>query len=59
MSVKVKLLVSRCGVNGAENRGDVITVSADEAGRMIAAGQAVPVTKEKRQKAVKSKGETR
>ena len=59
MSVKVKLLVSRAGAMGAQDRGQVIDVSADEAGRMIAAGQAVPFTAEKREKAVKRKRETR
>jgi len=37
--MKVKLLVSRCGPAGAESRGDVIDVSADEAERMVEAGQ--------------------
>lgn len=56
MSVKVKLLVSR---TGGQNRGDVITVSKDEAPRMIAAGQAIPFKVVKREKAVKRKKETR
>ena len=37
--VKVKLLVSRSGADGAFSAGDVIEVSADEAKRMAAAGQ--------------------
>ena len=41
--MKVELLVSRSGVDGAQNRGDVIDVSDNEAKRMIEAGQAVPV----------------
>jgi hypothetical protein len=53
MAVKVKLLTSRVGANGAENRGDVIEVGAGEASRMIAAGQAVPVQSEKREKQTK------
>lgn len=59
MTIQVKLLVARSGVNGAENRGDTVSVSKDEAARMIAAGQAVPAKSEKREKAVKRKGETR
>lgn len=57
--VKVKLLIARATATGAENRGDVVSVSTNEAERMIAAGQAVPVTTQKREKAVKSKRETR
>lgn len=38
--VKVKLHVARSGPDGAFNVGDEIEVSADEAGRMVAAGQA-------------------
>jgi hypothetical protein len=41
--MKVKLLVSRAGSAGAQNRGDVIDVSTDEAARMIEAGQAEPM----------------
>lgn len=41
--MKVKLLVARATSSGAENRGDVIDVSSDEAVRMIEAGQAEPV----------------
>jgi hypothetical protein len=41
--MKIKLLVSRAGPDGAFNRGDVIDVSNDEAIRMIAAEQAEPV----------------
>lgn len=53
--MKVELLVSRSGVDGAQNRGEIIEVSADEAERMIAAGQAAPVRSAKPQKAVASK----
>lgn len=38
--MKIKLLVSRATNDGAENRGDIIEVSAAEAESMIAAGQA-------------------
>ena len=41
--MKVKLLVARATLNGAENRGDVISVPDAEAIRMIEAGQAEPV----------------
>lgn len=53
--MKIKLLVARSGVDGAQNRGDEIEVSADEAARMINAGQAEPLRNNtKSQKAVKS-----
>ncbi|MGN6549752.1 MAG: hypothetical protein ACTHJ3_07655 [Pararhizobium sp.] len=51
--MKIKLLVSRSGPAGAFNAGDEIDVSADEATRMIAAEQAVPVSEQKMEKAVK------
>lgn len=41
--MKIRLLVSRCGVDGAQNRGDEIEVSDAEAKRMIDAGQAEPI----------------
>lgn len=41
--MKVKLLVSRAGPAGAQNRGDEIEVSDAEALRMFDAGQAEPV----------------
>lgn len=41
--MKIKLLVSRSGVDGAQNVGDEIEVSNDEAKRMIEAGQAEPL----------------
>lgn len=47
--MKVKLLVSRCGAKGAQNVGEEIDVSADEAERMVAAGQAEIVRKSKPQ----------
>lgn len=43
MNMKVELLVPRATATGSENRGDVVEVSADEAKRMIEAGQAMPV----------------
>lgn len=51
--LKIELLVPRSGPGGSENRGDVIEVDAVEAGRMIEAGQAVPVRRTKTEKAVK------
>lgn len=56
--MKVKLLVSRCGPAGAENRGDVIDVSPEEAERMIEAGQCELVRTASAERAVpKSKAE--
>lgn len=52
--MKIKLLVSRTGPNGAENTGDVIEVPSDEAKRMVDAGQAeVARSAKKPEKAVK------
>jgi len=52
--MQVKLLVSRVSATGAENRGEVVDVSNDEAVRMIDAGQAEPVRSQKSpEKAVK------
>lgn len=51
--IKVKLLVSRSGPAGAFNAGDEIQVGADEAGRMVAAGQAVMVRAVKTEKATR------
>lgn len=42
-SVKIKLLISRGGDGFVQNAGDEIDVGTDEAQRMIAAGQALPV----------------
>ncbi len=50
--MKVKLLVSRVTSKSAENRGDVVEVSPDEARRMIEAGQAEAVRSKKPEKAV-------
>ena len=41
--MKVKLLVSRAGVNFSQSVGDEITVSDAEAMRMVKANQAEPV----------------
>lgn len=51
--MKVKLLVSRSGVDGAKNAGDIIDVSADEGQRMIDAGQAEIVRAAAPEKATK------
>lgn len=52
--MKIKLLVSRAGPAGVQNRGDVVDVSDSDAVSMIEAGQAEPVRGEKTpEKAVK------
>lgn len=51
--MKVKLLVSRSGVDGAQNAGDEIDVSDAEGARMISAGQAEPVRTVRKEKAVR------
>lgn len=52
--MKIKLLTSRATATGTENRGDIISVSEEEAIRMIDAGQAEPVREERQpEKAVK------
>lgn len=52
--MRVKLLVSRSGIAGAQDVGAVIGVPDAEAIRMIKAGQAVPVRDEPEpEKAVK------
>lgn len=38
--MKIRLLVSRVTNDGAQNRGDIIDVAADEAESVIAAGHA-------------------
>lgn len=56
--MKVKLLVSRAGPAGVQNRGDEIDVGDAEAVRMIEAGQAQPVREIKAERAVpKSRAE--
>ncbi|WP_424967332.1 hypothetical protein [Dinoroseobacter sp. S375] len=51
--MKVKLLVARASAAGAQNVGDEIEVSSDEARRLIEAKQAAPVRSAAPQKAVK------
>lgn len=41
--MKIELLTARASASGSQNRGDVIDVPADEAKRLIEAGQARPV----------------
>lgn len=41
--MKLKLLVSRSGPQGAQNAGEIIEAPQDEALRMVKAGQAEPV----------------
>lgn len=58
--MKVKLLVSRAGADGAFAPGDEIEVSDAEGARMIKAGQCTPVSGAKREKAtIKRAKETR
>ncbi len=52
--MKVKLLVSRSGPDGAQNAGDEIDVSGEEAKRMVGAGQAELIRSKKVEKAVAS-----
>ena len=51
--MRITLLCSRAGVGFAQNAGDVIDVSDAEAGRMIEAGQALPVRDELRETAAR------
>lgn len=53
--MRVKLLVSRAGPAGVQNRGDEIDVGDDEAVRMISAGQAEPVREARVERAVPKK----
>jgi hypothetical protein len=53
--MKIRLLVSRAGIDFAQNRGDVIEVSDREAIAMIEQGQAVPETEEVQERAVRRK----
>lgn len=50
--MKVELLVSRAGAEGAQNRGDMVEVDAQEGQRMIDAGQAKLVRGKTPEKAV-------
>jgi hypothetical protein len=51
----VRLLVPRATIAGPQQIGDEIEVTADEAERMVAAEQAVPVREAKIERAVPSK----
>lgn len=51
--IKVKMLVSRSGADGAFAPGEIISVSPDEATRMVAAGQCEIVRAARPEKAVK------
>lgn len=53
--MKIKLLTARATATGAENRGDIVEVSTDEAARMIEAGQAEPVRAVAPEKAVSAR----
>jgi hypothetical protein len=53
--MKIRLLVSRAGIDFSQNRGDVIEVSDREAIAMIEQGQAVPETGEVQERAVRRK----
>lgn len=50
--MKVILLQPRASAHGAQNAGDEVEVSAEEAKRMIEAGTAKPVRAQKTEKAV-------
>lgn len=52
--MKIKLLVSRAGMDFAQNAGDEIEVEAAEAKRMIDAGQAEAIEAPKTERAVKA-----
>lgn len=54
---KVKLTVSRVGSGFAQSAGEVVEVEQAEAARMIAAGQAVPVSEERPRTAVRKPAE--
>jgi hypothetical protein len=51
--MKIKLLTSRAGADGAFAAGDEIEVSDAEAARMIEAGQALPVREQRVEKATR------
>lgn len=53
--MKVKLLVPRVGINGAETIGDEIDVSAEEGARLIEKHHAEPVRAAKPETATKKK----
>lgn len=41
--MKIEMLICQAGADFVRNRGDVVEVETAEAGRMIAAGIAIPV----------------
>ena len=51
--MKVKLLISRAGVDFVQQVGDEIDVSETEGASLIQAGQAVPVREERKETATK------
>lgn len=51
--MKVKLLVSRGGIDFTQNVGDEVEVTDGEGQRMIEAGQAIPVAVQKKETAAK------
>lgn len=51
--MKVRLLVSRSGADGAFSAGDIVEVSTDESARMVEAGQAEILRAVAPEKAVK------
>lgn len=52
--MKIRLLVSRAGLDFSQNAGDEIEVTAAEGARMIEAGQAEPVRAPRAERAVKA-----
>ena len=57
--MRIKLLMSRAGIDFSQNAGDEIEADDAEAVRMIEAGQAVPVSDVKIERAVKAAPEKR
>jgi len=51
--MKIKLLTARAGASGAQDRGDVIEVTPEEAQRMVEAGQAEMIRSATPEKAVR------
>lgn len=57
--MKIKLLIGRGGPDVNDNAGDIVEVTADEAKRMIAAGQAIENKVEKATKKGKAENATK
>lgn len=53
--MKIKLLIGRAGFGFAQNVGEIVEVGADEALRMIEAGQAEPLTADVRKETATKK----